>query len=403
MPHLYSTIDAGMRLMGLYSEAEARSLAEEMAGYGIRAVVRRHGLGREYELWAQPTGRTGKRENPSDVLNYLDSDGLAVLKRHASELGYGAHVKVFIGTTASAIHQKAADHEARSGIKLELFGLVDRKGVYGWAPNGLVEGAAEEARATWDKDQDRKLRASIAAAARARADIESKVRALQSKFAPRMEELVARYSKAVDRAVDEMEGRGTVSEDTKREVRAAAHAVAPQARKVSGGGGLIAAISTFARVLMETPGPSTDRRSTARPPRHRHNPHSPLDVRHMGSGDFLEVGEALVPGYLGYRLASRVAGNPKGDTEDKQSKILAQVIYQADADEFKWPLGRGKFLHVYRENDYGLEIFYLKIGGEFERARRGNVRALDFETLHDSIHQALHKGTLAGLDEGGRN
>ena len=145
--------------------------------------------------------RIGGRRNPAAAMSYVDQDTLAVMKRLAAEYGSKNHIKLFLNTTANAVWDKAEAAEKSWKNKpdgsLEVFGVTDRKGVYGYAPEGLIESsmdAVEQIRSArladqWDKSQ--KLVDSHTS------KLTTQFQALEKKYGPKFEGIIAEYEKAV--------------------------------------------------------------------------------------------------------------------------------------------------------------------------------------------------------------
>lgn len=200
-----------------------------------------------------PAARVSTRRpvrNPDQSMSYVDEDTLAVVKRLASEYGTSKHVKLFHNSTPDHVWHAAdkAEKGQRSAPSgpLEVFGMTQRKGVYGYAPSGLVEAAldavdqirAAKAEAQWKRTQ-------------ARVDAESRKLAaglvqLEKKYGPRFAGLVDKFEAAV-----EQYETATGVRDKQAAARKIEKVLAPVAKQRGTAG---SAARAFMRTLFTEPG-----------------------------------------------------------------------------------------------------------------------------------------------------
>lgn len=192
----------------------------------------------------------GRRRNPAQAMSYVDQDTLAVIKRLAGEYGAKGHVKLFLNTTANDVWNKAEAAEKgwrnKPSGPLEVFGVTDRKGVFGYAPEGLVEASMDAVdqirQARLHEQWNRSQKVVDQNASKLTAAFE----ALEKKFGPKFESLMAEYEGAIER----LEGADTIS-DRKKAAKEVAKVVAKAERK---GGRFTAGLKAFIREVAAEPG-----------------------------------------------------------------------------------------------------------------------------------------------------
>lgn len=192
----------------------------------------------------------GRRRNPAQAMSYVDQDTLAVIKRLAGDYGAKGHVKLFLNTDANRVWAIADAMEKGGRSKpsgpMEIFGVVDRKGVYGIAPEGLVEASMDAVDQIRQARLDEQWNRSQKIVDQNTSKLTAAFEALEKKFGPKFESLMAEYERAIER----LEGADTISE-RKQAAKEVAKVVAKAEKK---GGRFTSGLKAFIREVAAEPG-----------------------------------------------------------------------------------------------------------------------------------------------------
>lgn len=197
------------------------------------------------------------RRNPVDNLTYMDSDTLAVVRRLAKDQGQGKHIKLFY-TGGWQRAYKEAEIAERGGARwgsqksgdLEVFSMTDQKGVYGYAPAGLVEASLDAVEQIRAARAERAWQEGFAKTEAYKQKMAAQMEQLERKYGPQFAGLTDKFEKAVEN-YERLSGGGGSPAQIKEAKAAVAKTIAPAVRKK---GSLKGAASVFMRTLMEVPG-----------------------------------------------------------------------------------------------------------------------------------------------------
>lgn len=195
--------------------------------------------------------------NPAAAITYMDSDTLAVVRRLARDEGNGKHIKLFYtGGVARAYkeaelaEQGGARWSGRKSGELEVFGMTDQKGVYGYAPAGLVEASLEAVEQIRAARAEKEWQSGLAKVEAHKATLAAQMEQLERKYGPQFAGLTDKFEKAVEN-YERLSGGGGSPTQIREAKASVAKIMAPAVKKK---GSLKRASQVFLRTLLEVPG-----------------------------------------------------------------------------------------------------------------------------------------------------
>jgi hypothetical protein len=197
-------------------------------------------------------GRGRNKRNPVEGLTFTTVAGVQALKVKAKLYDVPALVRVFPATTPNEVWPKAGLVEAKGkhGTSLEVFGVVDQPGTYGYAPDGWVDQVNDEVRREWEREREKALAKSRTQTTKAWAKVADEYGKLGEKYVGKLEKLVGEYEKAAQVVVERLQmGKGLGSEE-----KATVGRLSKDVEKAGAGAARwVSAVRGFMRAVVEVP------------------------------------------------------------------------------------------------------------------------------------------------------
>jgi len=168
-----------------------------------------------------------KRTNPVEGLTYTTFAAVKLMQERAREYGDNSMVKVFPESTASDVWARAQQAEGKMArvqagvprMALEVFGVVDRPRVYGYAPEKWVDEFSDAVRATDDRAQADRVAASEKEAKKLWGEFVDAYNRVAEKYMGKLTQVVYGYEQAVHQAIADLRTRRGVPVDHKQAVQ----------------------------------------------------------------------------------------------------------------------------------------------------------------------------------------
>lgn len=210
------------------------SINREM-GLGIRKTIGMMVPGGAFinEAWDQEEREArrrqakGNRRNPVEGLSFTTWAAVRLMQERAKEYGEPGMVGVVPESNASMAWDKAQTVETKMArvqagvprMALQVFGVVDRPRVYGYAPEKWVDEFSERVRETETRDQDARVEGSTKAAVKAWGTFVDEYNRIGRKYMEKLEAVVVKYENAAAVAIEDLRQGHGVPAPVKREVQ----------------------------------------------------------------------------------------------------------------------------------------------------------------------------------------
>jgi len=205
-------------------------------------------------------------KNPVEGLTYTTWGAVVLMKERAKEYGEPGMVAVIPESTANMAWEKAQMAETKMArvqagvprMALEVFGVVDRPRVYGYAPEKWVDEFSAKVGEKQERDQHERVAASEKEAVKAWGRFVDEYNRIGRKYMEKLEAVVVRYETAARTAIEDLRAGYGVTQPVKQEVQHTGGAVLSKigAAGTTAGSklmGLAKAVEAFVDAVTATP------------------------------------------------------------------------------------------------------------------------------------------------------